>query len=215
MALTLGGFGTIPVAPDEHLVAGFGQEVIVLRPSFLRPRLLAVRAQGNEVLRDEFKHRVEQVLLPSRLAPQRFETAAPVSQGVGGSLEADPSQVHLMDVGRETVVPSTTRTRRPRQSCEAGTRLSRRSARWRAQVRRTARQARQARTGEPGQRGELSAELVEVDLQDQRKDGLRRPVRRAGEADVGGHRQPQGRLPLVAKRLISSHRFTTSRTMIQ
>jgi hypothetical protein len=47
MALTLVGCGTIPVAPDEHLVAGFGQEVIVLRPSFLCPRLLAVRAQGN------------------------------------------------------------------------------------------------------------------------------------------------------------------------
>ena len=68
MALTLAGFGTIPVAPDEHLVAGFGQEVIVLRSSFPRPRFLAVGAQGNEVLRDEFKHRVEQVLLPSRLA---------------------------------------------------------------------------------------------------------------------------------------------------
>ncbi len=76
MALTLAGFGTIPVAQDEHLVAGFGQEVIVLRSSFPRPRLLAVRAQGNEVLRDEFNHSVEKGLLPSRLVPQRFETAA-------------------------------------------------------------------------------------------------------------------------------------------
>ena len=78
------------MAPDEHLVAGFGQQVIVLRPSFPCSRFLAVRAQGNEVLCDEFEHRVEHGLLPSRLAPQRFETAAPVSQGVGGSLEADP-----------------------------------------------------------------------------------------------------------------------------
>ena len=59
------------------------------------------------------------------------------------------------------------------------------------QVRDIAGQAREARAREPRQRGELSAELVEVDLQDQRKDGLRRPVRRAGEADVGGHRQSQ------------------------
>ena len=61
---------------------------------------LSFRAMGNEVLGDDFKHRIKQGLLLAQHSSHGFEAGAPVPKRTNAVLEADPGQIDLMPDGR-------------------------------------------------------------------------------------------------------------------
>lgn len=78
----------------------FCQQMIVLWPAFLRSWFLSSRAERNEILGDEFEHRIEQGLLLAWHASQGFEARAPVPKGIDCAFETDPGEIDLMPDSR-------------------------------------------------------------------------------------------------------------------
>ena len=81
-------------------MAWFCEEMIILGPAFFRAWFLSVRTMRNEVLGDDFKHRIKQGLLFARHSSHGFEAGAPVAKCINAALEADPGQIDLMPDGR-------------------------------------------------------------------------------------------------------------------
>ena len=81
-------------------MAWFCEEMIVFWPAFFRAWFLSVRTMRNEVLGDDFKHRIKQGLLLARHSSHGFEAGTLVPKRINAALEADPGQIDLMPDGR-------------------------------------------------------------------------------------------------------------------
>ena len=103
MALRQGWFGmfflrVILAGKIADLVPGLGQQLIVLRPSFLGARLAATRALGHRIAGDGGQHLIDKLILFAGRPSRRGDHARPMAQGIERSFKADPLQGHPMQV---------------------------------------------------------------------------------------------------------------------
>ena len=81
---------------DTHLVARFGQQMIVFGAAFFGARFAAKGAQRDLVLSNEKQHSLEQCGLLAWLALGGVEDVGKMAHGVQGAFEAEPAQIDLI-----------------------------------------------------------------------------------------------------------------------
>lgn len=84
-------------------IAGFvswlGQQLIVFRSAFSRPRFAARGSFRHRVASDRGEHLVDELILLARRPPGGSDHRCPMTQRIERSFEADPLQRHPMQVG--------------------------------------------------------------------------------------------------------------------